>query len=708
VITEVHADDLPDEEPRSATGLREFEQEEEAREHRRFPYVPALDGLRGIGVMFMLLYHADVTWVGDGAVFTVEMFFGLSGFLITSLFLVEHANTNTISLKKFWGRRAKRLLPAVLGSFVLVSIYAARFATDIEANRIQGDGISVLTYVSNWRFIFSDQSYFEQFTLPSPFQHTWSLAIEEQFYLIVAVTVFLAFRKWGAKAHKGWIYVTSTIAVVSAVWMAILMWMGEAVARGETPFGLDPSSMPGWLVTFLNLKGNGDPSRMYYGTDTRLQGTMVGMAMAFLLHRYDLGRLNRKVLSIASIVGLGGILSMFFLIQGRNVTWIYYGAFLAFDVFLIFMIAALMAPEPPRIVRWLSVKPLVRLGVLSYSLYVWHLPIYIFLDESHDFMPDWARGVQLDAIKIGATLIVAWLSFHFIEDPIRRKGLPTLKHKLVAIGVVVAIVAYFLYATSGYTPAEFVSTDPQGRPVVLFAGDSMPYTLGSGVAYNHVDWTTGMHAEMAATLGCGISEGDPIINGSVARQNPECTSWPVLWDGQIERWNPEASLVLVWGWELYDRMVPAVDGGRTELKVGTPEWREWFSTWVQRAVEVLNKRGGWVVILTLPCIDLDADIQKHPVYEAADPRRVDAVNSVLRDVATRNKNAGRKVELLDLNTYLCPDGRHYEVVKNGVRITEDGEHFTIQGSEYIWLDFLAPKLQALIGIDPLNPNPAGG
>jgi peptidoglycan/LPS O-acetylase OafA/YrhL len=161
--------------------------------HRGLRYMPALDGLRALAVLAVLLYHGNVSWA-QGGYFGVDAFFVLSGFLITGLLLAEWRDEGGINFKQFWVRRARRLLPALALVVVAVAVYAARYAMPIELHQLRRDALSTIGYVANWSQIFAHQSYFEQFAAPSALKHTWSLAIEEQFYLVWPLLVFAAMR----------------------------------------------------------------------------------------------------------------------------------------------------------------------------------------------------------------------------------------------------------------------------------------------------------------------------------------------------------------------------------------------------------------------------------------------------------------------------------------------------------------------------------
>ena len=218
-----------------------------------FGFVPALDGLRAVSVLGVMLYHGGAPFMSGGFL-TIDVFFVLSGFLITSLLLGEWAKRLTIRLGQFWARRARRLLPALLVMLVGVAIYAKVFATPGEFANLRLDSLSTLFYVANWHFIFGGGNYFVMTAQPSPLEHMWSLSIEEQFYIVwppVALFMLHLGRKL-RPARRLWpIFATAVIgAIASAVDMRLLYSSGASVMR------------------------------LYEGTDTRCQDILVGAALA--------------------------------------------------------------------------------------------------------------------------------------------------------------------------------------------------------------------------------------------------------------------------------------------------------------------------------------------------------------------------------------------------------------------------------------------
>src|SRR4051794_40775615 len=268
----------------------------------RSPHWPALDGWRGFTIWFAISVHAG--YFTGGGVLSLDTFFALSGFLITGLLLREWQRREGIDLLAFWARRARRLLPALFVVLAAVVVYAAFVASPLGLDTLRGDVLSTLGYSANWRFVLSGQSYFSSFTTPSPVLHMWSLAVEEQFYLVWPLVVlgvlWLARRRLSA---------TGAIVVVGVV-------AGGGGGASAVPMAL--------LFT-----PRGDVSRVYYGTDTRAQAMLVGavLAVVVLLHGPLRSRFASRALSIAAMVALVFVVAPWFAGDATEVHDFFYGRF---------------------------------------------------------------------------------------------------------------------------------------------------------------------------------------------------------------------------------------------------------------------------------------------------------------------------------------------------------------------------------------------
>ncbi|MCP4435661.1 MAG: acyltransferase [Actinomycetia bacterium] len=355
-----------------------------SRAHGKLGYQPSLDGLRAISVAAVLLYHMDLAWI-PGGFLGVEVFFVVSGFLITALLIEERHHEGSVSLRGFWTRRARRLLPALYALLLVVPAVTLLFYRD-AAGRLGGDVLAALFYVSNWWQIFLDESYFAQAGRPPVLRHLWSLAVEEQFYILFPAFFVWLLSRHGRNATRN---VLIVIALGSAVWMAVLY----------VPFE--------------------DPSRVYYGTDTRLSGLLLGAVLAVVWtpwrSRAKPSRAAGPALEVAGVLALV-LLAWFFTRVNEFDPFVYRGGFLLLDLVCIVLIAVLVHPAA-RLSKLLAIAPLVWLGVRSYSIYLWHWPIFVFTRPELD-VP--LTGWPLFFLRVGLTLIAAELSFRLVEQPIRN------------------------------------------------------------------------------------------------------------------------------------------------------------------------------------------------------------------------------------------------------------------------------------------------
>ena len=351
----------------------------------RLPYQPALDGLRALAVMAVLLYHANLAWI-PGGFLGVEMFFVISGYLITSLLLAEWEEAGRIDFKSFWVRRARRLFPALFLLLAGVSACAIIFLPS-EVAALRGDVLSTAGYVNNWYQVFSHKSYFESVGRPSLLRHMWSLAVEEQFYLVWPVLFSLLLARLRPRF----------------VLMAVL---GGAVAS--------------MLLMAVLYQPNTDPSRVYYGTDTRAAGILLGVALAFFWRPGQGGNAARGWLldgiglaAFATMVACFGFINEF-------QSFLYRGGFSLVGLATAELIAVAVHPRARLVPRALSWSPLRWIGVRSYGIYLWHFPVFMLTRPQLD-VP--MNGLPLLALRFIVTMVVAELSYRFLETPVRHGAL---------------------------------------------------------------------------------------------------------------------------------------------------------------------------------------------------------------------------------------------------------------------------------------------
>jgi peptidoglycan/LPS O-acetylase OafA/YrhL len=350
-------------------------------------YMPGLDGLRALAVLAVIAYHLELGWA-PGGLLGVGVFFTLSGYLITDLLLGQRDTFGHIRLGDFWLRRARRLLPAL---FLMLAIVVA-WVTLLDRSQLpalRGDVAAAALYVSNWWNIIRDASYFARFGPPPPLDHLWSLAIEEQFYLIWPWLLLLGLRY--ARGRYQMASLTLAAAALSAAAMALLYQPGV------------------------------DPTRVYEGTDTRAFGLLLGAALAMVWPsrhlRGDLGFGRRQLLNGAGVVGLV-VIALLIWQTNEYSPFLYRGGIVLLSVATVLVVAALAHPA-----SWLGPAlgwaPLRWIGVRSYGIYLWHWPIIVLTT------PTLQKSVNLtlQILQVVATIVVAALSWRFVEEPIRRGAL---------------------------------------------------------------------------------------------------------------------------------------------------------------------------------------------------------------------------------------------------------------------------------------------
>ena len=353
-------------------------------------YLPGLDGVRALAVLGVLLYHADLTWISGGFL-GVDVFFVLSGFLITSLLLEEFDRSGRINFGRFYLGRARRLLPALVLMLLIVSAVVAVFFRDAAAT-LRADVVASLLYMNNWWYVLNDASYFEFIGRPPLLKHLWSLAVEEQFYLVWPLLAFVAMRRAGRRGVR---LLAIVLALASTAWMTYL-----SVSQGFPEYA--------------------DPSRVYFGTDAHAMGLLVGAALATAWRpgrlRADIPRAARALITGIGIAALLTVI-WFFLFVGEFTPWMYQrGGFLLLALVVALLIAMATHPASP-LGRWMGTQPWRYLGQRSYGLYLWHWPIFMVTRPGLDVPLD---GIPLLLLRLGLTVGIAELSYRYVEMPIRR------------------------------------------------------------------------------------------------------------------------------------------------------------------------------------------------------------------------------------------------------------------------------------------------
>lgn len=344
-------------------------------------YVPALDGLRALAVIGVIAFHDDRL---PGGFLGVDLFFALSGFLITSLLLDEHSRTGQVDLVGFWGRRLRRLMPAVIALLTVTVVAFRLFADTGEWIIARGDAPWAQFYVANWQLIAGGDGYWDAFAAPSAFEHLWSLAIEEQFYLVWPIVVLGLLRRGGPPLVTG-AAVTGALASVLAM-----------------------------IVIF----DGGDPTRVYMGTDTRAFSLLAGAALAAPSARRAAERLisASRLTTGVVVAGLaGGLVAMWVGVSGDD-DWLFRGGLPAHSLASAALAALVVAGAPGA--RALAWRPLTAIGRLSYSLYLWHWPVFVFCSPTRVSLDGWA----LTAVRLVATAALSVASYRLVEQPVRHRA----------------------------------------------------------------------------------------------------------------------------------------------------------------------------------------------------------------------------------------------------------------------------------------------
>lgn len=644
--------------------------EEPAATTSRLRHIPALDGLRGVAVVVVLLFHAGHL---RGGYLGVDHFFVLSGYLITSLLVLEWHQQGHVSLRRFWGRRARRLLPALLAMLAAVGVAAHWEVLPAARGQLRTSGFSTLAYVANWSAIRSAGGYWNAALQPSWLEHTWSLAIEEQFYLVwplVAVGMFMLVTRMNRQptasrgdrhAHQRAVQRLGTLAgvgaVVSGTTMIVWSWLGGSVER------------------------------LYLGTDTRAAAIMLGAWLACRQRSAELDPRSRIATvnrgrgrqARAALVAAAGLAVAWTRLGGTDAL-LYRGGLLLSGVATTVIIADITTPGSSPLGRLLGIRPLAWLGTISYGLYLWHWPIFQYLYPGRFGLDGWT----LVAVRLGSSLAVAAVSMAVLERPVRRGWSPRIAGVVLPIGVGVAVVA-LLVGTSGAVDlapqsnkrtASVASASKPGDPTVLVVGDSVAGRLAEDGLIPAANEGAGLRVVDRAELGCTLLVDAPVPGATFIHN---CSpSWPAA----VREVRPDVVMVLFGGFVANGPVI--VDGRRT--RPCETAFQRFWERRLGQGVDELGASGAKVVLVTAPTSDA-------PLFKGKDPERFDreeaCANSTLDRVAARRRN----VSVIDLARWVCPGKGPCPPKRNGIQLRPDAVHFAGPGARLV-ADWLVPKLIA--------------
>jgi peptidoglycan/LPS O-acetylase OafA/YrhL len=639
-----------------------------------------------------------VSWL-PGGFFTLDTFFVLSGFLITTLLLQEVRHTGTVRLVAFWGRRARRLLPALLVMVAFCSLFVAYIAERGTYPGYRGDALGTLFYVANWHFISQGASYFIATTTPSPLTHTWSLAVEEQFYVVWPLVVLVL-----VKLRVGLRSLTALCvggAVASSVWMALRFQQGA------------------------------QPTRLYFGTDTHAQSILVGAALAGVLaliseHRRATGSLptGRSILGhggdpgwLASshrarrALGVTGVLGAI----GTGLLWwkgsdsaslTYEGGFLLAALLSALMLASAISHQRGVLARLLSLGPLVYVGRVSYGLYLWHFPLFAWINSTRTGL----EGSSLLLVRLLAAFAAAVASFYLVERPIRRGSLLRgWKGFAAAVGGLGATAMLVVVVTAGISSASLVlpsSGRVSSHPVfsaagpaptrVFVTGDSMALTLGMVMNNTQMLEKARINVTAHGFLGCGVVHADNVMFFTqVAPDAPPCKLGEPSYVSNFTKvardetlWHPNIVIVLSGHWEADDTEI----GGQW-TNILDPAFQALVVTGLEQEVSIAESHHAKVVLMTSPCTDSGIQPNGEPLAQDS-LQRIEIYNSLVRRVAAAHPG---EVSVYDLAAQLCPGGEFTPTIDGYQVRTPDGVHLAVAGQPVIdpplfaYLDKLAAQ-----------------
>jgi peptidoglycan/LPS O-acetylase OafA/YrhL len=671
-------------------------------------YQPSLDGLRAVSVAAVLLYHAGFSWM-RGGFFGVEVFFVVSGFLITSLLLDEHDRNDGIAFGQFWLRRVRRLFPALYAVLLAVAVWAALAGSAAQQSQLRREIPWSIFYVNNWGQILGGVPYFsgEQSLL----RHLWSLAVEEQWYLIWPLA-FAALMRLRLPRH----IVGGLVVGAAFVVFIYMFWMQT---RAPTALGGPPEAFVG--VNRTNF--------LYLSTITRVGGLLLGAGAAFIWRPWrwshakeaEAGRLLDPI-GAASVAALGCAAVVAQLTAGYVYQW------LLPLVSILSLVAVMVAVHPAavgfrRVMGWL---PLVEVGKRSYGLYLWSWPIFVIVGAT-----DGAVWSFLVAMLI--TVVVAEASYQYLETPVRRgvvgrwwKDRASITYApMVGCALLVGCLAIFYASVDQFsffeggddavfelaepvTNVEGESTNADGditlpsasSDVAPMSTDPPVQTTSTTVAPASARLAIVGDSQanaLAVNLPDGIGEVFPeVINGSLdgcsvydsgqVSSSVDFTNSFAICEGWQEDWAEAASqsdvaLVVIGAWDVFD-----IEDGTKTYAFDTAVADQFFAANLITGIDAMLSEGASVGLLEVPCMrpqDVDnAGVRALP--ERGDDSRVAHLNDLLRWVSSQY---GPEVKVIDGPDEWCND----EAIATDLGYRWDGVHVYEPGANLIYTT-IAPDL----------------
>ncbi|MBI2703914.1 MAG: acyltransferase family protein [Actinobacteria bacterium] len=645
-----------------------------ARVSARLAREPALDGLRGVAIIAVLLFLADVPLAGGGFL-AISTFLTLTGFLVTRNLLSRLLNDEPLPFGEAVRVRLERLLPiAVLGVAAAVA-YTVAVGDVGQINDLFGDVVTSLTFTANWRDIAQSQSYLSLLASPSATRPYWSLAVAEQANLVVLLTILgaTASARRGRARREG---TNAAEAVRSFTLVAVILLVlsiGTTLAFGYSQ------------------------SRIYFGTDTRASEILLGALLAVVVvHRPALGS-SRFAPTVALIGSIGAVaLVALWLVTPISSPWVYSGGLIAYALVSAAVIAGCLVPRS-LLATALAIRPLQEVGKLSLGLYVFALPVILFLSPERARLP----AAVLFAVRMAVIAALAVAAHRFIEVPARDGRRLYGFTPRAAIGGTIAVIMFTTMATANNAPAPAidlsqpytaagvaVGNGPATVPVFAVFGDSTAIPIQRGLTKWVESTNRAVSRQGRFAVGCGVVPGGAWQLGATTGDTPaSCAQLQQEWSDTLEPGAPTFTIVTPGLLELANRRVPGDDQWRA---IGVPEVELYYLEQLLAISDTLSSKGAKVVWLTMPPVLAGTQYDARPqLGQASDPARAARLNELIAKVAELRPD---KVAVVDLAGWLAtrdPDGRLYR---------PDGVHLSDGGGALVAEELIGPELLKLAGL----------
>ena len=647
---------------------------------------PDVQGLRAVAVALVVLFHAHIPGLSGGYV-GVDVFFVISGFVITGVLLRERASTGSTSILSFYGRRVRRILPAATLVIIAAVIASYVLLGQLSGNQTAGDARWASVFLINVHFASTGTNYLSSQLPPSVLQNYWSLAVEEQFYLVYP-TIFL---------------------VVAGLSQGLSLRRRLGVVLGV-------AVVVSFVASIIQTKTN--PTAAYFSPLPRVWELALGGLVA--VGTVNLRRLPARVAALLSWTGLGAILLAAFDFSSSTA---YPGWAVALPVVgTALVIAGGIAKPAYGAESLLRLRPFQWLGLVSYSLYLWHWPVLtLAAQHSRTGTLSVANSLWWLVLSLGLAIV----TYQLVENPIRHNR-PLITKRwaslvlggcLIASSLTVATVELHLHdsgalatpglanlATSNPCPAppqaELTSLQGTGPAAshrivarILLVGDSTACTMLPGL--EAVGAPVGVRIENAAVIGCGVVSAEiapKIVDGrNVNSDSRLCQSRANAAEAQAVRAGRPNIVLWASSWE---RAALTVGSGNHQKVVtqGSPQWYAVLQRRMQKRVRQFTASGATVVMLTQPpFVDLG-----HPTGPTTQDKDFERLNSLLTEFAAHTPH----VTLINLAAYVCPSGPPCPFVVGGVGPRGDGAHYTSEGSLFV-ARWLMPRL-GIAALDKLD------